>query len=236
MNAKTVNRALMAAIIIGSVICYFVFDLGRYFSLEALKASRADLLALYASRPVMVIAVYFILYVVVTALAFPAATAISLAGGAVFGVVAGTIIVSFASTIGAAVAFIVARYLLRDWVQNRFGERLAKVNRGIEEEGAYYLFTLRLIPVFPFFVVNTVVALTPMRLSTYYWVSQVGMFPATVIYVFAGRELGRINSLSDLLSPGLVTAFVLLGIFPLAVKKLLGWYQQAAKRQNGEER
>ncbi len=145
----------------------------------------------------------------------------TLAGGALFGFVVGTVIVSFASSIGAAVAFIVARYLLRDWVQGRFGDKLQKINEGVERDGAFYLFTLRLIPIFPFFAINTVVALTPMRLFTYYWVSQVGMFPATLVYVNAGKELGRIDSFSGLLSPSLIISFAILGIFPLVMKKRL---------------
>lgn len=141
-------------------------------------------------------------------------------------------VVSFASTIGATVAFIVARYLLRDWVQSKFGNKLDKINRGIEQDGAFYLFTLRLIPVFPFFVINTVIALTPMRVFTYYWVSQIGMFPATIVYVNAGKELGKLESLSGLLSPSLILSFVLLGIFPLIMKKALAWYQ-GKREQNG---
>ncbi len=231
MRAKNVKRLLLAVVIVALVASYFIFDLGRYFSLETLKSSREELLSLYDAHPATFIGVYFLIYVTATALAFPAATVITLAGGAVFGLAAGTVIVSFASTIGAAVAFAVSRYLLRDWVQARFGDRLARINRGIEEEGAYYLFTLRLIPIFPFFVVNSVVALTPMRLSTYYWVSQVGMFPATVIYVYAGVALGQVESLSDLLSPGLLAALILLGFFPLAAKKTLGWLRASRRRE-----
>lgn len=225
MRPDTFKRMAVIAIVAGLIAGYFVFDLGQYFSLEYIKASRERFHALYAEHTVAVLGGYFLLYVTVTALALPAATVISLAGGALFGLVTGTIVVSFASSIGAALAFVVARYVLRDWVQGRFGDRLERINRGIEKDGAFYLFTLRLIPIFPFFVINTVIALTPMRLFTYYWVSQLGMFPATVIYVNAGKELGQVDSLSGLLSPSLLLSFAILGIFPLVMKKALGWYQ-----------
>ena len=232
MRAGTIKRICIVGIIAGLVAGYLFFDLGQYFSLEYIKASRERFQALYAEHTTAVIAVYFLIYVLATALALPAATVITLAGGALFGLAVGTVVVSFASSIGAAMAFLVARYLLRDWIQRRFKDKLRRINQGIEEDGAFYLFTLRLIPVFPFFVINTVIALTPMRLFTYYWVSQVGMFPATVVYVNAGKQLGEIDSLSGLLSPGLIISFVLLGIFPLVVKKTLGWYQ-ARRRNNG---
>lgn len=232
MRRDTVKRLGIAGFLIALVVCYFVFDLGRFVSLEYIKASRDSFQTLYAEHAVAVLAVYFCIYVAATALALPAATVITLAGGALFGLGTGVVVVSFASSIGAAVAFVVARYLLRDWVQARFGEKLAGINRGVEREGAFYLFTLRLIPLFPFFVVNTVMALTPMRLITYYWVSQIGMFPATVVYVNAGKELGRIDSLSGLLSPSLILSFALLGIFPLVTKKALDWYTNR-RRANG---
>lgn len=230
MQSGSVKRILIFTVIVGLIAGYFIFDLGQYFSLEYLKASRERFQALYAEHTMAVIGVYFLIYVSATALALPAATVITLAGGALFGLVTGTIVVSFASSVGAAVAFIISRYLLRDWVQKRFGDKLAKINKGIEQEGAFYLFTLRLIPVFPFFVINTVIALTPMRLFTYYWVSQIGMFPATVVYVNAGKELGQLDSLSGLLSPSLIISFAILGIFPLIMKKAVGWYQ--ARRWN----
>lgn len=232
MQAGMVKRIVIVALIASLITCYFIFDLGQYFSLVYLKASREQFQALYAENAFAVIAGYFLIYVTATALALPAATVITLAGGALFGLWTGVIVVSFASTIGASVAFLVARYLLKDWVQARFGDKLAKINQGIEKDGAFYLFTLRLIPVFPFFVINTVIALTPMRLFTYYWVSQIGMFPATIVYVNAGKELGQLDSLSGLLSPSLILSFAILGIFPLVMKKGLGWYQ-ARRQKNG---
>lgn len=230
MQTGLVKRIGMTAVIAALIGGYFFFDLGQYFSLEYIKESRESFLEIYSEHTFVVLAAYFAMYVVATALALPAATVITLAGGALFGLVTGVIVVSFASTIGASLAFLVSRYLLRDWVQDRFGRKLARINEGIEREGAFYLFTLRLIPVFPFFVINTVIALTPMRLSTYYWVSQVGMFPATVVYVNAGKEIGQIDSLSGLLSPSLIVSFVILGVFPLIMKKTLGWYKERRNR------
>ena len=154
----------------------------------------------------------------------------TLAGGALFGLGAGTLIVSFASTIGATLACFVSRFLLRDWVQEKFGDKLSLVNEGIAREGTFYLFTLRLIPVFPFFIINLVMGLTKMPLRTFYWVSQLGMLAGTIVYVNAGKELGKIASLHSILSPGLIMSFVLLGILPLAAKKLLAVYR--VKRQN----
>jgi len=232
MNAGTIKKLVIVSVIVGLIASYFVFDLGQYFSLDYIKSSRERFQTLYAQHTVIVIGVYSFIYVIATALALPAATVLTLAGGALFGLVTGTIVVSFASSIGAALAFVLARYVLRDWVQGKFGDKLDKINQGIEEGGAFYLFTLRLIPVFPFFAINTVIALTPMRLFTYYWVSQVGMFPATVVYVNAGKELGQIESLSGLLSPSLIISFAILGVFPLVVKKGLDWYQ-GQRRKNG---
>lgn len=230
MKPERVKRGVVIGVLAVLVASYFFFDLGRFFSLEYIKSSREAFQAVYAQHSLAVIAVYFLLYVLTTALALPAATVLTLIGGAVFGLIAGTVIISFASSIGAAIAFLIARYLLRDWVQSKFGHKLNKVNKGIEAEGAFYLFTLRLIPVFPFFMINTVMALTPMRLFTYYWVSQLGMFPATVVYVNAGKELGQLESLSGLLSPGLIASFVVLGVFPLFMKMVIARYH--AWRQN----
>ncbi len=230
MSAKTIQKiAIVAAIVILAVL-FKVFDLGQYLSLSYLKASRDSFAQLYAQHRLLIIAGYMVIYITATALSLPGATVLTLAGGALFGLLAGTVIISFASTIGATLACLVARFVLRDWVQNRFGERLAAINRGIEEEGPFYLFTLRLIPVFPFFVINLAMGLTRMPLRTFYWVSQLGMLPGTVVYVNAGKELGRIESLSGILSPSLLVSFALLGLFPLTVKKLLGWYRRRSGR------
>ena len=164
---------------------------------------------------------YFVIYLASTAFSLPGAAVLSLAGGALFGLTAGTLVVSFASTIGATLAMLIARVLLRDWVQNRFASQMTTINSGMIKEGPFYLFTLRLLPAVPFFVINLVMGLTPIRTATFFWVSQLGMLPATLIYVNAGSELGKIQSIDDILSPSLIISFVLLGIFPLLVKKIL---------------
>lgn len=198
---------------------------GSILTLSYLKQQQANFVGLYANNKFTVIAAYMLIYIIVTALSLPGAAVMTLAGGCLFGLVTGTLVVSFASTIGATCACIVARYLLRDWVQNRFGDKLAKINRGVEKEGGFYLFSLRLVPVFPFFVINLVMGLTPIRISTYYWVSQIGMLPGTIVYVNAGRELAKLDSLKGILSARLLISFALLGLFPIITKKLLGLYK-----------
>lgn len=205
--------------VLAAVALFFALDLQRYLSLAAVQGSLGSLREAYAEHGPLMVGGYFLCYVLMAALSLPGATVMGLAGGAVFGFWVGTAAVSFASTIGATLAFLMSRYLLRDAVQRRFGDRLAAVNEGVAREGAWYLFTLRLIPVFPFFVINLVMGLTPMPARTFYWVSQLGMLGGTMVYVNAGRELGRLESLSGILSPSMLLAFALLGLFPLAVKK-----------------
>lgn len=231
MANATTRKLLIAVVVAGLIAAYFLFDLGQYFSLEYVKASRERFRAVYAEHAALTLAVYFLVYVTVTALSLPAAAVLTLVGGALFGLVTGVVVVSFASTMGASLAFLASRYLFRDYVQRKFGDKLSAVNRGVEKDGPFYLFTLRLVPVFPFFAINTLMALTPMRLFTYYWVSQIGMLPGTVVYVNAGRELGRIDSLSGLLSPGLILSFVIIGLFPLAARK--GLDRVRARRNRG---
>lgn len=205
--------------VLAAVALFFALDLQRFLSLAAVQGSLGSLREAYAEHGPLMVGGYFLCYVLMAALSLPGATVMGLAGGAVFGFWVGTAAVSFASTIGATLAFLMSRYLLRDAVQRRFGDRLAAVNEGVAREGAWYLFTLRLIPVFPFFVINLVMGLTPMPARTFYWVSQLGMLGGTMVYVNAGRELGRLESLSGILSPSMLLAFALLGLFPLAVKK-----------------
>jgi len=204
---------------------FFAFDLQRYLTLDYLKASREQFEQLYESSPILVVGSYFLIYVATTALSLPGATILTLAGGALFGLLAGTVIVSFASTLGATLAMLLARFLLQNWVQSRFGEHLQTINSGIEKEGGFYLFTLRLVPAVPFFVINLGMGLTPIRAITFYWVSQLGMLPGTLVYVNAGSELGKLETLGDILSPTLIGSFVLLGVFPLLVKKLVSVIQ-----------
>ncbi|MBW2472452.1 MAG: TVP38/TMEM64 family protein [Deltaproteobacteria bacterium] len=236
MNKKLVQRIIIVAAIIIAVILFKFLGLGQYLSLDYLKASQDKFTQIYASHRLLVIATYMGIYIVVTALSLPGAAVMTLAGGAMFGFWVGVLVVSFASTIGATLASFVARFLLRDWVQNRFGEKLSRINQGIEKEGAFYLFSLRLVPIFPFFVINLAMGLTPMKLWTFYWVSQIGMFPGTMVYVNAGKELGRIESLSGILSPGLIISFVILGLFPITVKKLLNLYKNKTGRLLQEDK
>lgn len=221
MTKKTANRLLIILLIVAAVLLFKFLNLGDYFSIAYIKASREKFESLYAAHRFPVIAVFMAVYILVTSLSLPGAAVLTLAGGALFGLWTGTVVVSFASSIGATLACFVARFVLRDWVQRRFGGKLGRVNEGIQSEGAFYLFTLRLVPVFPFWLINLVMGLTRMPLRTFYWVSQIGMLPGTIVYVNAGRELGKVESVSGIFSPGLIISFMILGIFPIAVKKTL---------------
>ncbi len=227
-NRKIINKIVIVCVIILGVVAFRYFDLGQYLTLEYIKASQEKFQILYRENRFLVVATYMGIYIVVTALSLPGAVVLSLAGGGLFGLTVGTIVVSFASTIGATLACLVARFLLRDWVQNKFGDRLTIINNGIAKEGSFYLFTLRLIPVFPFFVINLVMGLTKLPLFTFFWVSQVGMLAGTVVFVNAGKELAKIDSLSGILSPGLIGSFVILGLFPITVKKLVSLFKSRA--------
>jgi len=215
------NKLALVVALAALIVAFFVFDLGRFFSLQYLKDSQAGFAALFAQRPATVIGVFFAIYVALTALSFPGAAVMTLAAGAIFGLVMGTVIVSFASSIGATLAFLAARFALRDSVQARLGARLAEIDKGVAKEGAFYLFTLRLVPLVPFFVINLLMGLTAMKTRTFYWVSQLGMLLGTIVYVNAGTQLAKIDSLKGVLSPGLIGSFVLLGVFPLIAKKIL---------------
>ena len=216
-----VKKAILVLVLLGAIAAYFVFDLGQILSLENFKASQADIVAAKDANPALYITGFFILYVAVTGLSIPGAAIMSLVAGALFGVVVGTIIVSFASTIGATLAFLSARYVLRDWVQGKFGDRLRPINDGVEKDGAFYLFTLRLIPIFPFFVINLLMGLTRIKTRTFFWVSQLGMLPATVVFVNAGTQISRIESTAGLLSPTLIASFVALALFPWVAKGIV---------------
>ena len=215
------KKLLIALVLVALVAAFFVFDLGRWLSLATLKARQDEFVALYDANPLLVAGAYFAVYVAVTALSIPGAAVMTLAAGAIFGLVAGTVIVSFASSLGATLAFLASRYVLRESVQARFGPRLAEIDRGVAREGAFYLFTLRLVPLVPFFVINLALGLTAMRATTFYWVSQLGMLAGTVVYVNAGTQLARIESLQGILSPALIGSFVLLGVFPLIARRIV---------------
>lgn len=216
---------LAGAIALG-VVLWQVFDLGKLLTLESLKASREALAARVAAAPVVSAVLFFGVYVAAAALSLPGAAVLTLAAGALFGFVGGLVLVSFASTLGALLAFLAARYLFRDFVKARFGRALAPIDAGIARDGAFYLLTLRLIPVFPFWLVNLLMGLTSMRAGRYVWVSQLGMLPGTAVYVNAGTQLAAITSARDVLSPGLVASFVLLGLFPLLAKTAVSWWQR----------
>jgi pyruvate/2-oxoglutarate dehydrogenase complex dihydrolipoamide dehydrogenase (E3) component/uncharacterized membrane protein YdjX (TVP38/TMEM64 family) len=220
------RKLIIAMLLLAGIAAFFVLDLGRYFSLTFIKDSQASFSELFGQRPTLVLLVFFATYVAITALSLPGAAIMTLAAGAIFGLGWGTLVVSFASTFGATLAMLAARYVLRDAVQERFGPRLAEVNRGIEKEGAFYLFTLRLIPAVPFFALNLLMGLTRMKTWTFFWVSQLGMFAGTVAYVNAGTQIAKIDSLKSVLSPGLIGSFVLLGVLPLIIKKVLDFFKR----------
>ncbi len=219
----TRRKIVLALVVLVLVYLFFALDLAEYFSLDFFKSRQAEFDAYYATHPAKTAALFFLIYVAVTGLSLPGATILTLVAGAIFGLFWGTVLVSFASTIGATIAFLVSRFLLQDVVQNRFGESLNTINDGIEKDGAFYLFTLRLVPAFPFFVINLVMGLTPIRTVTFALVSQVGMLAGTVVYVNAGTQIAQLESLSGILSPGLIASFTLLGIFPLVAKKAAQW-------------
>lgn len=205
-------------IIIGA---FFAFGLHQYLSLETLKAQQTALQTYHQNNPAITMLVYLLVYITVAALSLPGAVILTLAGGGIFGLWLGTLLVSFASTLGATLAFLAARFLLKEVVQTKFGERLKVIDEGITKEGAFYLFTLRLVPIVPFFMINLLMGLTSIKTRTFYWVSQLGMLAGTIVYVNAGRQLAKLDSLAGILSPQLLGSFVLLGVFPLMAKKLV---------------
>ncbi len=227
MSRPLLIRLLILVCFAAALAAFVLLDLSHYLSLEALNRHRDDLLAYTESHLWQAITLYTLAYILMAALSIPGAAILTLAGGALFGVLIGSIAVSFASTIGATLAFLAARFLFRDAVQKRLGRRLKSINAGVAQDGAFYLLALRLVPAFPFWMVNLLMALTPIRVWTYFWVSQLGMLPATIVYVNAGTQLARVESPGDILSPALIGAFVLLGLLPL----LLRWALRLARRR-----
>lgn len=215
------SKLILIALVLLVIAAFFIFDLGRFLTLDYLKSQQSAFDAYYAGHTGKTLLIYFLLYITVTALSLPGAAVMTLAGGALFGFWVALLVVSFASSIGATLAFLVSRFLLREWVQARFGDKLRAINAGVEREGALYLFSLRLVPLFPFFVINLVMGLTPMKSRTFYWVSQVGMLAGTAVYVNAGTQLGGLTSAAGILSPGIILSFVILGLFPLVAKKVM---------------
>ncbi|MCW8858169.1 MAG: FAD-dependent oxidoreductase [Deltaproteobacteria bacterium] len=224
MSGRT-TKIIVLSVIVVLIACFFIFDLGQYLTLSYLKSQQQVFNDYYQQNRLSTLLSYFVIYILVTALSLPGAAVMTLAGGALFGLWTALIIVSFASSIGATLAFLFSRFLLRDWVQGKFGDKLQAINEGVEKEGAFYLFSLRLVPLFPFFVINLVMGLTPLKTSRYYLVSQVGMLAGTFVYVNAGTQIGQLESAGGILSPGLLISFALLGIFPLAAKRILEVFQ-----------
>lgn len=231
---------LVAVIVVIVTVAYTQY--GSVLTLENLAAKEAELKTFQQDHPLLVYGIAFAVYVGVTGLSLPGATVLTLTCGWFFGLWRGVLLVSFASTAGATVAFLVSRYLLREPIQNRFGDKLATFNQSLEREGAFYLFMLRLIPAVPFFVINVVMGLTPLRVSTFWWVSQFGMLPGTAVYVYAGASVPDLATLAEkgvggILSPQLMVAFVLLGVFPLVLRKIVTWIRPSASVQwkPGEE-
>jgi pyruvate/2-oxoglutarate dehydrogenase complex dihydrolipoamide dehydrogenase (E3) component/uncharacterized membrane protein YdjX (TVP38/TMEM64 family) len=212
----TKGKLIVIVVIAALVVAFFALDLKQYVSLEYFQAKRAAIEAYFQANPARTGLIYFVVYVAMAGLSLPGAGILTLVGGAIFGLLWGVVVVSFASSLGATLAFLASRYLLRDWVKGKFGDKLKPIDDGIAREGAFYLFALRLVPAFPFFVINLVMGLTSIKIRTFYWVSQVGMLAGTIAYVYAGTQLGQFK-----ISPGLVAAFVVLGVFPLVAKKVL---------------
>jgi uncharacterized membrane protein YdjX (TVP38/TMEM64 family) len=219
------SKLLLLAVIASAIAAFFFFDLGRFFDLALIKEQQAAIEEFRQANPWTSAFGFLLIYVAVTALSLPGAAIMTLVAGAIFGLLWGTVIVSFASSIGATLAFLASRLLFRDAVQQRFGDRLKAINEGMAREGAFYLFALRLVPIFPFFVINLLMGLTPIRTWTYYWVSQVGMLAATIVYVNAGTQLAQIESLGGILSPALLGSFVLLAMFPFIAKRVVTWWE-----------
>ncbi|TVP43330.1 MAG: TVP38/TMEM64 family protein, partial [Gemmatimonadales bacterium] len=226
MSRTALRIAVLIAVIL-AIGSFFLFDLGRFLSLDFVRDRQAALESFRSGRPLLAVGIYAAVYIAAAALSLPGAAILTLVGGALFGLIWGTIIVSFASTIGATLAFLLGRFLFRDAVQRRFGGAMQSLNDGIERDGPLYLFMIRLVPVFPFFVVNLAMSLTPIRVIPFFVVSQIGMLPGTAVYVNAGTQLARIDSLGGILSPGVIGAFALLGLFPL----LATWIVRGVKRR-----
>jgi uncharacterized membrane protein YdjX (TVP38/TMEM64 family) len=218
MNKKKLALVTLFIIAVG---LFFMLDLGQYLNLAYVKSKQEVINNYYALNPVKTGLIFFISYILITGISLPGAGIMTLAGGAIFGVVWGTILVSFGSVFGATIAFLIARYLFHDYIQHKFSHRLERINKGIREEGDLYLFTIRFVPIFPFFIVNTLMALTPIKTLNFAVVSQIGMLVPTIIFVNAGTQLARIESPSDVLSLELLLSFALLGLFPLVAKKIL---------------
>ncbi|MEZ9339588.1 TVP38/TMEM64 family protein [Vibrio splendidus] len=221
------SKKMILGIVLVVTIILLGVNFGQYLTLENAKAQQAVLNDYIDSNFIAAAAIYFVAYVMITAFSIPGAAVVTLLGAALFGFWNSLLLVSFASAIGATLAFLSSRYLLRDWIQTKFGDKLATINKGVEKDGAFYLFSLRLIPVFPFFLINLLMGLTPMSVSRYYITSQIGMLPGTAVFLNAGTQLAEIDSLSGIVSPSVLLSFALLGIFPIVAKWLMNKFRSA---------
>jgi len=229
------TKLILVALLVIAVFGYIMLDLGQYLTLEYAQSQLSNIQDYKNENFAQTAVIYFIGYVIATGLSIPGAIIITLLGGAIFGLFWGTLLVSFASSIGATLAFLASRVLLRDWVQRRFGDYLAPLNKGIEKDGSFYLFSIRMVPLFPFFVVNLLMGLTAIRTTSFYLASQAGMLIGTAVYVNAGSELSQISSLSGLVSPPVLGSLVLLGVFPLIAKLILNSIQRNKALQSFEK-
>ena len=220
MDQNKIKIGLLIVIVL-AIIAFFFYDIQQYTTLDYIKAKQQNILEYYKQNFFFVLVLFIFLYVLVTALSLPVATFLTLVSGALFGFSTGLIIVSFASTIGATLAFLMARFLAQNYVQKNFKNQLSKINKKFKSEGSFYLFALRLVPVFPFFIINVVMGLMTIKTWTFYWVSQLGMLPGTIVYVYAGTQLAQIETFSDITSPSMLIAFALLGLFPLIAKNFI---------------
>lgn len=226
------NKKLILGLILLATIIFLGVNFGQYFTLENAKAQQQALNSFIDQNFVFAAATYFFAYIAITAFSIPGAAVVTLLGAALFGFWTSLLLVSFASTIGATIAFLSSRYLLREWVQSKFGNKLNAINQGVEKDGAFYLFSLRLIPVFPFFLINLLMGLTPMSVARFYLTSQIGMLPGTAVYLNAGTQLATIDSLSGIVSPTVLASFALLGLFPIIAKWVMNKVRPA-QVQNG---
>lgn len=215
----TKSKAFLLTFIVILITAFFIFDLEDYFTLEFLKSKQAVIDAYYRSNPVKTGLIYVFIYIAVTSISLPTSAIMTLTGGAIFGLLWGTMLASIASTSGAVIAFLSSRFVFRDAIQKRFSDKLTSVNKGIEKDGAVYLFTMRLVPIFPYFIINPVMGLTPIRTITFSFITLIGMLPASIVFVNAGTQIARITQPGDVMSPELIASLVLLGIFPLLANK-----------------
>ncbi|NOI56979.1 TVP38/TMEM64 family protein [Vibrio coralliilyticus] len=227
------NKKLVLGVLLVGLIVFLGINFGQYLTLENAKAQQIALSEYINSNFVLAAVTYFLAYVAITAFSIPGAAVVTLLGAALFGFWTSLLLVSFASTIGATLAFLSSRFLLRDWVQSKFGDKLNAINQGVERDGAFYLFSLRLIPVFPFFLINLLMGLTPLSTARFYLVSQLGMLPGTAVYLNAGTQLAQIDSLSGIVSPSVLASFALLGLFPVIAKWVMAKIKGAPQAQNG---